>query len=132
MGALRARGKLRTILDCSDITHEANFCFNLTLHDDLDGVLKKLRYMVDVRKNCGAAALIGVSNGAATLNFLMDEFKNLLICPCHVMGISGSCLGAAPDQSDLPRMLSNDVFPFLSCDPQEPSCTPYPPPPSNR
>jgi hypothetical protein len=40
MGALRARGKLRTILDRSDITHEANICFNLTLHDDLDGVLK--------------------------------------------------------------------------------------------
>jgi hypothetical protein len=40
MGALRARGKLRTIVDCSDITHEANICFNLTLHDDLDRVLK--------------------------------------------------------------------------------------------
>jgi hypothetical protein len=56
MGALRARGKLRTIVDCSDITHEANICFNLTLHDDLDGVLNKLRYMVDVRKKCGATA----------------------------------------------------------------------------
>jgi hypothetical protein len=42
MGALRAGGKLRTIIYRSDITHEANICFNLTLHDDLDGVLKNL------------------------------------------------------------------------------------------
>jgi hypothetical protein len=69
MGALRARGKLRTIVDCSDITHEANICFNLTLHDDLHGVLKNLRFMVDVRKNCGAEAAIRMSNGAVTLNF---------------------------------------------------------------
>jgi hypothetical protein len=32
--------------------------------------------MVDVPKNCGATALIGVSNGAVTLNFRTDKFKN--------------------------------------------------------
>jgi hypothetical protein len=40
MGGLRAGGKLWTIVDRSDITLEANICFNLTLHDDLDRVLK--------------------------------------------------------------------------------------------
>ena len=48
MGALRASGKLRTIVDRSDITHEANICFNLILPDDLVRVLKNLRNMVDV------------------------------------------------------------------------------------
>jgi hypothetical protein len=57
MGALRARGKLWTIVDRSAITHESNICFNLTLHDDLNGVLKNLRYMIDVPKKCGVVAL---------------------------------------------------------------------------
>jgi hypothetical protein len=94
MGALRARGKLRTIVDRSDITHEANICFNLTLHDDLDGVLKNLRYKVDVRKNCSGTALIGVSDGAVTLSFRTDEFKNYRFCPCHEHFRGAGCFGA--------------------------------------
>ena len=95
MGMLRAGGKPRTIIYRSDITHVANICFNLTLHDDLDGVLKNLRYKVDVRNNCSGTALIGVSDGAETLNFCTDEFKNYRFCPCHEH--SEGCPDSRPD-----------------------------------
>jgi hypothetical protein len=87
--------------------------------------------MVDVRKYCGAAVLIGVSNGAATLNFLTDEFKKLSILSLS-WAFQKVCLVAIPTcptpQDCGPTMCS--LFP--TCDPHEPSCTPYPPPPSPR